>query len=100
MDGAMVGESRSLAALERTQFLAGVLQMIGMDEIGPAAPDHLIRPIAEDGFAAWTDLHDLVRGAHDHDQVLRGVEDLPPLLELLLQRPLGSPGLGEAAGDL
>src|SRR5206468_5973992 len=46
---------------------------------------------------ARADLHDMAPRAHDHDQVLRGVEKLTAFLDLLLERPLGAPRLGQAA---
>ena len=46
----------ALPAPRGAHFLAGVLEMVGMDEVGPAAADHFLRRIAQDGFAARADL--------------------------------------------
>ncbi|MHC2290227.1 hypothetical protein ACVIJW_006097 [Bradyrhizobium barranii subsp. barranii] len=85
------------AAPERAHLLAGLLEMRGMDEIDAAAADHLVRRVAEHGLAARADLHDMAPRIHDHDQIFRGVEQLPPFLDLLLQRALGPSRIGQAA---
>src|SRR5437879_9986666 len=92
-----VVELGAIATPQRAHLLARLLQVIGMNEVDAAAADHLLRPEAENGFAARADLNDIPVRIHDHDQILRGVEDLPPLLQLLLERSLGPPLLCEAA---
>ncbi len=44
VDAARVGELRALPAPRRAHFLARVLEMVGMDEVDPAAADHFLRP--------------------------------------------------------
>jgi len=97
VEAAGVGELQPLAAPERAHLVARLVKMAGMNEIGAAAADHLLRPVADDCLAARTDLRDVAARVHHHDQILRGLEDLSPFLELLLQRPLGPPRLGQAA---
>ena len=57
VDAACVGKLRALPAPRRAHFLAGFLEMVGMDEVLAAAADHFLRPVAEDGLAARADLH-------------------------------------------
>ncbi|MGX1066182.1 hypothetical protein AB7M39_005547 [Bradyrhizobium diazoefficiens] len=84
VEAAGVGELRVPAAPECAHFLARLFEMGRVDEIGAAVADHVVGPVAENGLAARADLRDMALRVHDHDQVLRGVEKLPPLLELLL----------------
>ncbi|MGY2931031.1 hypothetical protein ACVWZ6_000633 [Bradyrhizobium sp. GM6.1] len=97
VEAAGVRELQPLAAPERAHLVARLVEMAGMNEIGAAAADHLLRPVAENGLAARTDLRDVAARVHHHDQILGGLEDLSPFLELLLQRPLGPSRLGQAA---
>ena len=85
------------AAPKRAHLLAGLIEMGGMDEIDAAAADHFVGLVAEHGLAARADLHDMAPRVHDHDQIFRGVEQLPALLDLLLERALGLPCIGQDA---
>ena len=42
VDAARVGDLRTLPAAQRAHLLARVLEMVGMDEVGPAAADHFV----------------------------------------------------------
>src|SRR5207244_9374831 len=74
-----------------------VLEMVGMDEVDPAAADHLVAPIAQYGFAARADLNHAAPRIQHHDQVLRGLEDAAKLFALLPQGLLGAVSFGDVA---
>jgi hypothetical protein len=70
VNAARIGELRVQPASRCAHFLAGSLEMVGMDEIDGAASDHFLRPVAQHGFAARADLEQGALGVHHHDQVL------------------------------
>lgn len=52
-----------------------------MNELDSVPADHLVRPIAQDGLGAGADLDQRPVGIADQDQILRRLEDAPPLFE-------------------
>ena len=84
---------RVLPAPRRAHLLAGLLEMVGMNEVDAAAADHLLRPVAQYGLAARADLHQKASGIHHHDQILRGLEDAAKLFGLLPQHLPGLVGV-------
>jgi hypothetical protein len=61
--------------------------------------DHFIRQISEDRLAARTDLDQKPGRIGDQDQVLRRLENAPPILGLLAQRVFGLLSLADVTGD-
>ena len=87
-------------APRRAHFLPRALEIVGMDEVDRAAPDHLFGPVTQDVRHAGADLDEISDAVGHQDQVLRRFEDALPLLGLAVQRRLGSLALGDVAGDL
>ena len=87
------------AAPRQPHFVARAVEIVGMDEFDRGVPDHFRGLIAQDGHRAGADLDEGSLGVGYQDQVLRGLEDAPPLLDLLAQRPLGAFARGDVARD-
>src|SRR5258708_5973771 len=89
-----------LAAPRRTHLLACAVEIAGIDEFERAMPDHLLGPITQDGQGTRADLNEIALGVANQNQILRGLEDAPPLLDLLIKCPLGSFALADVARHL
>src|SRR3981081_2293101 len=68
-----------------------------MDEFDRAVPDHLRGSITQDGHRARADLNEISRGVCHQDEVLRGLENTLPLLDLLAERGLRAFALADVA---
>src|SRR5216683_1905220 len=99
MDVAAVEIPRVQSAPRRPHFFAGAVEVVTADEFDRAVTDHFLRQVSQDGFCAWAHLNQNSLGVRHQDQVLRGVKDTPPLLDLLAERLLGSFALSEVTGS-
>ena len=59
-----------LPAPRRPHLVAGVFEIVGVDEFHRAVPDHLGRLVAEDGLDARADLDEIARGVGHQDEVV------------------------------
>ena len=80
----------ALSASRRPHLPAGVFEIVGVDEFHRAVSDHVGGLIAEDHGDAWADLDKIPRGVGHQDEVVRGIEYAPPLLDFLAERMLPS----------
>src|SRR5262245_10099781 len=90
----------ALAAPGRAHVRARHFEIVGVDEVFAAAANHLVRPVAQDGFAAWADLDQKAARIHYEYQILRRLEDAAAFLGPLAQRELCPVDLGDIARDL
>ncbi|MGY2937090.1 hypothetical protein ACVWZ6_006692 [Bradyrhizobium sp. GM6.1] len=58
------------ATPRRAHLVARLLEVIGMNELGGAVPDHVFRIQAENGLHARADLDEIAKTVGDQDQVL------------------------------
>ncbi len=100
MDIARFEISHLASAPRRPHFVAGIFEVVGIDEFGRAMPDHVFRPVSENAHSAGADLNEISRGIRHQDQILRGFEDAPPFLDFLIERRLRAPAFGDVARDL
>ena len=77
-----------------------LFEIVGVDEFHRAVPDHVGGLIAEDRRGARADLDEIPRGVGHQDEVVRGIEDAPPLLDFLAERLLRPLAFGDVARDL
>ena len=88
------------AVPRRAHFLAGGIEVVGVDEFDRTVPDHLFGPITQDRHRTRRDLNEISPRVRHQDEILRGLEDTAPLLDLLVERLLRSFGFGDIARDL
>src|SRR6266567_3814353 len=92
--------ARGLAAARGAHLVARILEVVGMDEVGRAVPDHVVRAKAENVLHAWADLDEIAKTVGDQDQVARGFEDALALFGLAAQLLARLFLLGDVMGDL
>ena len=90
----------ALSPSRRPHLLAGVFEIVGVDEFHRAVSDHVGGLIAEDRGDARADLDEIPRGVGHQDEVVRGIEDAPPLLDFLAERLLRPLAFGDVARGL
>ena len=73
-----------LSAPRGPHFVAGVVEIVAVDEFDRVEADHLLGRVSQDGLRARADLDQHALGIGDQDQILRGLEDAPPFLDLRL----------------
>src|SRR5512141_217190 len=91
---------RTSSAPRGAYFVAGSVEVAGMDEFVGTATDHFLRRVSKYGFGAWAHLHQNASGVRDQDEILGGFKDTTPFLDLLAQGPLGSLAFSDVAGGL
>ncbi len=89
-----------LTAPRGAHFIAGTVEVVTVDEVDRAVTDHFLRQVSQYGLGAWADLDQKALGIGDQDQILGGFEDAAPFFDLLAECLLGSPALGDVAGNL
>ena len=90
----------ALSSSRRPHLPAGVFEIVGVDEFHRAMSDHVGGLIAEDGGDARADLDEIAAGVGYQDEVVRGIEDAPPLLDFLVERLLRLLAFGDVMRDL
>ncbi|MGY4372018.1 hypothetical protein ACVW1A_008083 [Bradyrhizobium sp. LB1.3] len=73
------------AAPRRAHLASCPVEIVGMDELGCAVSDHVLRTESEDILHARADLDEIAKTVGDQDEILRGLEDALPLLDLAAQ---------------
>ena len=81
-------------------FVAGVVEIVGMDEFDRIETDHLLGLVSQYGFATRADLNQNALAVGDQDQVLGGLEDAAPFLDLLASARSVLLAFGDVADDL
>ena len=87
----------ALSPSRRPHLLSGVLEVVRVDEFHRAMSDHVGGLIAEDRGDAGADLEENPRGVGHEDEVVRGIEYAPPLLDFLAERMLRPLAFGDVA---
>ena len=87
-------------AARRAHLAPCAFEIIGVDEFDGAVSDHLGRIVTENDLGARTDLDEISGGIGHEDEVMRGLEDAPPFLDLLIECPFRPLAVGNVARDL
>ena len=88
------------AVARHAHLVAGGVQVARMDEVDRVAADHLVRRVAEDVLDARAHVQDEALVVGHQDEVERGLEDLPPLLDLAHEVGLRLAVRADVARDL